>query len=188
MNRLKLLNIYKHPIAKKYLRRSGLAHALSAAEHAFVFAVEKAVNPDLAVKAALLHDIGHYTWYSNGKWDFDKYRANDIHPIKGAARAHKLLIRLGEEPKNAKKIALAILLHTDSYLPDGDLRLEPLQEVVALADKADEEPNGAHHYKDIPERDVIKILNRLDERIDLYLRDLYKEKKQAITIKKTLVY
>lgn len=168
MNRLKLINIYRHPIGKKYIERSGLAHALAVAEYAFDFAVQKGVNPDLAVKAGFLHDIGHYTWYSDGKWDFDKYRENDIHPIKGSARAHKLLIRLGEEPQNSKKIALAILLHTDSYLPSGQLHLEPLQEVVALADKADEEPEGGHHYKKISEEEAIQIINRIDKKVDLY--------------------
>lgn len=83
--------------------------------------VKADINPDLAAKAALLHDIGHYEWYTDGKWDYEKYKRNDIHAIKGAERAHKLLIRLGEEPKAAKEIALAILLHTDSYLPEGEL-------------------------------------------------------------------
>ncbi len=30
-------------------------------------------------------------------------KKNDIHAIKGAERAHKLLIRLGEHPKLAKR-------------------------------------------------------------------------------------
>lgn len=66
----------------------------------------------------------------DGEWDYEKYKQNDIHAIKGAERAHKLLIRLGEDRKAAKEIALAILLHTDSYLPEGDLDKNKLQEIV----------------------------------------------------------
>ena len=55
--------------------------------------------------------------HKNGKWDYDLYRKNDIHAIKGAERAHKLLIRLGENPLKAKEIALAILLY--GLLPTG---------------------------------------------------------------------
>ena len=77
-------------------------------------------------KLGFLHDIGHYTWYKNGKWDYDLYRQNDIHAIKGAERAHKLLIRLGENPIKAKEIALAILFHTDSYFPGGEIVRTPL--------------------------------------------------------------
>ena len=53
---------------------------------------------------------------------------NDIHAIKGAERAHKLLIRLGEDPQYAKEIALAILLHTDSYLPESSIKKTSLQQ------------------------------------------------------------
>ena len=65
---------------------------------------EHNVDPDIAAKAGFLHDMGHFTWYrSDGNWDYELYRQNDIHSIKGAERAHKLLIRLGENPVKAKE-------------------------------------------------------------------------------------
>ena len=105
------------------------------------------MDVDSAAKAGFLHDIGHYTWYKNGKWDYDLYRQNDIHAIKGAERAHKLLIRLGENPVKAKEIALAILFHTDSYFPGGEILRTPLQAIIKQADEKDEEPGGSHHYR-----------------------------------------
>lgn len=165
MRNVTLEMVFTHPITQRYLKRSGIAHAVTVAEHAYHFAIKNQVNPDLAAKAALLHDIGHYNWYTNGKWDFNLYRENDIHAIKGANRAHKLLIRLGEDPHAAKQIALAILLHTDSYLPDGELHLNPLQRVVALADEADEEPAGGHHYKAMDDRTALRHIKRLDQKI-----------------------
>ncbi|MBU9721790.1 MULTISPECIES: HD domain-containing protein [Bacillaceae] len=166
MDRITLVDIFEHPITQKYVKRAGLSHAISTAFYAYDYAVEYNVNPDLAVKAAFLHDIGHYTWYENGKWNYTLYKENDIHAIKGAERAHKLLVRLGENPVHAKKIALAILLHTDSYLPGGQLELEPLQKVVALADSADEEPGGLHHYKKMSDITAIKKLKELDHKIE----------------------
>ena len=166
MRNVTLEQLFVHPITQKYVGRSGIAHAISVAENAFHIAVEKDVEPDLATKAGLLHDIGHYQWYSkNGEWDFQTYQQNDIHAIKGAARAHKLLVRCGEDLKNAKKIALAILLHTDSYLPDGQLQLSPLQQVVAEADEIDELPGGAHHYNEIEYLDALNRIRLLDQRI-----------------------
>jgi uncharacterized protein len=166
MRNVSLEIVFKHPVTERYLRRSGIAHAIKVAENAFAIAKKNDVDPDLATKAALLHDIGHYTWYRNGQWDFDLYRENDIHAIKGANRAHKLLIRLGEDPRRAKQIALAILLHTDSYLPEGTLHLNPLQRVVALADEADEEPKGKHHYKTMDRRAALFRLKALDQLIE----------------------
>jgi uncharacterized protein len=166
MRSVTLEMIFKHPITQHYLRRSGIAHAVKVAEYAYSLSIEHHVDPDLATKAALLHDIGHYTWYRNGEWDFELYKENDIHAIKGASRAHKLLIRIGEDPKVAKQIALAILLHTDSYLPDGHLHLNPLQKVVALADESDEEPKGHHHYKTMDFQTALTRLRQLDQCID----------------------
>jgi len=143
-----------------------MAHAIDVTERAVGIAIEAGVNPDQAAKAGFLHDIGHYEWYQEGTWDFDLYKENDIHAIKGAERAHKLLIRNGEEHKAAKAIALAVLLHTDSYLPEGELKLTPLQEVVAKADTIAEEANGAHHYRTITDQDAIKRIERLDSQID----------------------
>lgn len=179
MRRVTLTQILEHPITQKYVKRSGLAHAITASYHAYNLSKKYKVNPDLATKAALLHDIGHYTWYRNGEWDFKMYEENDIHAIKGAERAHKLLIRLGEHPSNAKKIALAILLHTDSYLPDGHLRLDPLQKVVALADKADEEPFGNHHYRSIDDESAVKLMQRLDQLVETTLLNDEKLKKSV---------
>lgn len=171
MTRVSLMNIHNHHIAQKYVKRAGLSHAISAAYHAYNFAVERNVNPDLAVKAAFLHDIGHYTWYKNGQWDYSLYKENDIHAIKGAERAHKLLIRLDENPVAAKEIALAILLHTDSYLPAHDLVRSPLQEVVALADEKDEEPGGTHHYRKISAEKATALIENLDKKIVKYLQN-----------------
>lgn len=170
MRQVTLEKLFKHPIVQKYVKRSGMAHAISVAEHAFDIAVKLGVNPDLAAKAGLLHDIGHYKWYhENGEWDYQMYKRNDIHAIKGAARAHKLLVRCGEDLQNAKEIALAVLLHTDSYLPDGQLQLTPLQRVVALADEEDEEPGGKHHYRKIDYTSALQRIILLDQRINRFL-------------------
>lgn len=172
MRNVTLEKLFIHPIVQKYVKRSGMAHAIQVAENAFHFAVKYGVNPDLAAKAGLLHDIGHYKWYhSNGEWDYAKYKENDIHAIKGAARAHKLLVRCGEDLKNAKEIALAILFHTDSYLPEGKLRLTPLQKVVALADEADEEPGGMHHYREIDDQTALERIRKLDEKINHFFTE-----------------
>ncbi|WP_033828766.1 HD domain-containing protein [Bacillus andreraoultii] len=172
-----LEKLYCHPIVQKYVSRSGMAHAISVAEKAFTIAVQTGVNPDLATKAGLLHDIGHYKWYTDGKWDYDLYKENDIHAIKGAARAHKLLVRCGEDLQNAKQIALAILLHTDSYLPDGNLQLNPLQQVVTKADTDDEEPGGGHHYRQIDYQTALTRIQNLDKKINQYVQ--YKVCKQS---------
>ncbi|KZZ83407.1 MULTISPECIES: HD domain-containing protein [Bacillaceae] len=172
MRNVTLIQIFDHPIAQKYLQRSGIAHAVSVAFHAYRLSVKEGVDPDLAVKAALLHDIGHYEWYTDGEWDFEQYKKNDIHAIKGAERAHKLLVRLGEDRQAAKEIALAILLHTDSYLPDGSLSQNPLQKVVKLADEMDEEPDGKHHYRRISEQTARKKIQELDQLIEQRKRPL----------------
>ncbi|ASK61446.1 phosphohydrolase [Virgibacillus phasianinus] len=166
MRNVTLEEVFIHPITQKYLKRSGMAHAIRVAEYAFEFSVKHNVNSDLATKAALLHDVGHYTWYRDGEWDYDLYKENDIHAIKGASRAHKLLIRIGEDRHAAKEIAVAILLHTDSYLPEGHLELKPLQYVVSLADEADEESGGKHHYRTINDVEAMERIRSLDKKID----------------------
>jgi len=166
MRNVTLEQIFTHPIAQKYLQRSGMAHAVKVAGFAYDLALKYGADPDEATKAALLHDVGHYTWYRNGEWDYDLYRENDIHAIKGSGRAHKLLIHLGEDRQKAKEIAIAILLHTDSYLPDGALELTPLQRVVKLADEADEETGGMHHYKTMDYETALAAIRRLDNKID----------------------
>lgn len=164
-----LTDIFNHHIAQKYVDRSGLVHAISVAYHAFHFAKNEEIDVDSAAKAGFLHDIGHYTWYKNGKWDYDLYKKNDIHAIKGAERAHKLLIRLGENPVKAKEIALAILFHTDSYFPGGEIIRTPLQAVVKKADEKDEEPGGNHHYRKMETHRAYRLLQRLDKEIDKYI-------------------
>lgn len=172
MRKVSLLDIYEHPITQKYVNRSGMAHAIAVAEKAFSLANLYHVHPDLAAKAGFLHDIGHYTWYKNGHWDYDAYKKNDIHPIKGAERAHKLLIRLGEDPKLAKEISLAILYHTDSILPKGEIELSPLQKVIYLADNADKQPQNKHHYRTIDIRLERLLIQQLDQRIDHWIQQV----------------
>jgi uncharacterized protein len=169
MRQVTLIDIYDHPITQKYVSRSGMAHAISVACHAFHLAQKYDVHPDLAAKAGFLHDIGHYTWYTGGQWDYDLYRQCDIHPIKGAERAHKLLIRLGEDRQAAKDISFAVLYHTDSVLPQGEYQLTPLQKVVHLADEADKQPNDQHHYRQVDKQKERMLLKRLDQSIDQWL-------------------
>ncbi|MCA1030244.1 HD domain-containing protein [Bacillus timonensis] len=167
MRDVTLSDIFHHRIAQKYINRSGLVHAIAVSYHSFNLAKAKPnVDVDTAAKAGFLHDIGHYTWYKDGKWDYEVYRKNDIHAIKGAERAHKLLIRLGENPMKAKEISLAILFHTDSFLPGGEVVRTPLQSIVKCADEKDEEPGGAHHYRTIDYDRALKIIRRLDQKID----------------------
>jgi uncharacterized protein len=166
-----LEQVFGHQTTQKYLSRSGISHAVATSFHAYKLSKRYGVNPDFATKAALLHDIGHYTWYTNGEWDYHLYKENDIHAIKGAERAHKLLLRLGEEPKVAKEVALAILLHTDSYLPSQNIKRTPLQEIVHLADEADEQPKGGHHYREMNLQDAFKQIKRLDKLVERSLKD-----------------
>jgi uncharacterized protein len=166
MRAVTLTDIYRHPITQKYVRRSGMAHAISVAYHAYDLAMKYGVNPDLAAKAGFLHDIGHYEWYSEGKWDYRRYREYDIHPIKGAERAHKLLVRLGEDKHAAKDIAHAILFHTDSALPSGEYQFTTLQKVVHFADEQDKEPGNKHHYRDMDKEKELYLIQELDRKIE----------------------
>lgn len=170
MRDVTLLALFQHPITQKYLTRSGIHHAITCAYHAFELAKKEGVSVDLATKAALLHDMGHYTWYKDGKWDYSLYKENDIHAIKGAERAHKLLIRLGENPIKAKDIALAILLHTDSYLEESAIKRNPLQLVTKCADEMDEQAGGMHHYQTISTEEAIKKIIQLDQLVEQELR------------------
>ncbi|MCA0983693.1 HD domain-containing protein [Halobacillus yeomjeoni] len=172
MQRVTLVDVFKHRITQKYLQRSGIHHAVTVAGHAFDLALKAEVDPDLATKAALLHDMGHYEWYRDGKWDYEEYRKHDIHAIKGAERAHKLLIRLGEDRLVAKEVSLAVLLHTDSYLPfELEGKRTKLQEVVRKADEIDEQPLGMHHYKKMDKSVAIQLLNELDQKVEVILDD-----------------
>ena len=169
MRRVLIMDVFTHPIAQKYLNRSGVSHAIRVAGYAVQLAIKHDVNPDIAAKAGLLHDIGHYEWYTNGEWDYDEYRKNDIHAIKGAERAHKLLIRLGEDRQYAKDIALAVLLHTDSYLPEISIKKTSLQQIIRMADEMDEEPHGKHHYRKINQEAALNKIERLDQKIEQYI-------------------
>ncbi|MBO1514143.1 HD domain-containing protein [Metabacillus bambusae] len=166
MRDVKLVDIFNHHITRKYVIRSGLSHAIAVSYHSFRLGKERGLDVDSAAKAGFLHDIGHYTWYKDGKWNYDLYKQNDIHAIKGAERAHKLLIRLGENPIKAKEIALAILFHTDSFLPGGNVIRTPLQTVIKLADEKDEEEGGLHHTRTLSIKRALESLERLDQRID----------------------
>ncbi|WP_028399971.1 HD domain-containing protein [Ectobacillus panaciterrae] len=172
MRNVTLEQIFQHPIAQKYVKRSGMVHAIAVAYHAFRLAKKHGIPVDLAAKAGFLHDIGHYTWYRDGKWDYELYKKNDIHAIKGAERAHKLLIRLGEHPKTAKEISLAILFHTDSFLPTKTIERNSLQQLIKLADEMDEEPGGQHHYRAISYDKALKAMQRLDKMIDNELQNV----------------
>lgn len=101
-----------------------------------------------------------------------------FHFIKGAERAHKLLIRLGENPVRAKEIALAILFHTDSFLPT-DIKRKPLQQIVKWADERDEEEGGNHHYRKLNLERAIKSVSRLDKMVDLQIEYLKQQSKRA---------
>lgn len=170
MRDVKLTDLFNHHIAQKYITRSGLVHAIAVAYHAFSLAKKAGEDVDIASKAGFLHDIGHYTWYKDGKWDYELYKKNDIHAIKGAERAHKLLIRCGENPVKAKEISLAILFHTDSFLPGGEVVRTKLQSIIKLADEMDEEPGGFHHYRQIEPARALKSLEKLDVIIDEVLQ------------------
>lgn len=170
MRRVTLEQIFQHPITQKYVNRSGMVHAIAVAYHAFHLAKKHHASVDAATKAGFLHDIGHYTWYRNGKWDYELYKKNDIHAIKGAERAHKLLIRLGEHPDRAKEISVAILLHTDSFLLEQTLERTSLQNIIKWADEADEEPGGTHHYRTISYEKALQAIKRLDQMVDRELQ------------------
>lgn len=174
MRAVTLEDIYQHPITQKYVRRSGMAHAIAVAYHAFHLAKEYDVNPDWAAKAGFLHDIGHYEWYQNNQWDYQLYRDYDIHPIKGAERAHKLLVRLGEDKQAAKEVAHAILFHTESALPEGNVKLNSLQKVIHLADEKDKQPGDSHHYRNIERQKEVESIEKLDQKIKYYFSELKK--------------
>ncbi|EMA6342711.1 HD domain-containing protein [Bacillus cytotoxicus] len=170
MRHVTLEQIFEHHITQKYVNRSGMVHAITVAYHAFHLAKKHHASVDAATKAGFLHDIGHHTWYSDGKWDYELYKKNDIHAIKGAERAHKLLIRLGEHPKLAKEISIAILLHTDSFLVKQEIERTPLQQIIKWADEADEEPGGAHHYRTISYEKARKAIQQLDQMVERELQ------------------
>lgn len=50
MRNVTLVDVFTHPIAQKYLTRSGVAHAVACAYHAYRLAVRAGVDPDIATK------------------------------------------------------------------------------------------------------------------------------------------
>ncbi|MFW5873122.1 MAG: HD domain-containing protein [Bacillota bacterium] len=173
--RVTLVSLLTDSIALKHLRVAGFRHAVVAAEYAFDLAKERDVCTDLATKAALLHDIGHTSWEKHGKWDFESYDYFDIHPIKGAERAHELLTLKGEHLGKAREIALAILFHSGSSPINTNLKLTPLQQLVMEADDVDELEDGEHHNLEISLEDAIKRLEILDNKVAEHLDYCNKE-------------
>ncbi|SDL61107.1 HD domain-containing protein [Halarsenatibacter silvermanii] len=167
--RITLVSLLTDSVTLKHMRVAGFHHAVVAAENAFQLAKERNICPDLSTKAALLHDIGHTDWEKQGEWDFESYDYFDIHPIKGAERAHELLTLKGEHLGKAREIALAILFHSGSSPINTNLELTPLQKLVMEADDLDEQESGRHHLTEIPLKEAIDRMEELDENIDIHL-------------------
>lgn len=169
MRGVTLEDLLTDSVCRKHLPRAGVDHSIRVAEIAVDLAEEMGVNPDLAAKAGLLHDIGHGDFRVNGVWDYELYSRGDIHPIKGAERAHELLVLKGEDPTIAREIAFAILFHSGSNAvrPVGDRT--PLQALVSLADDGDEEELGTHHLRQIDWQAAIARVRALDRRIEALL-------------------
>lgn len=164
--RVTLEDLLTDSVCRKHLPRAGVNHSIRVAEIAVDLAEQFGVDPDMAAKAGLLHDIGHGDFNVNGAWDYELYAQGDIHPIKGAERAHELLVLKGEEPSRAREIAMAILFHSGSNAirPVGDRT--PLQVLVAMADDADEEELGAHHRRPTDWAEAILRIRGLDRRVE----------------------
>jgi uncharacterized protein len=169
MRNVTLTDLYTDSVCRKHLPRAGLDHSIKVAETAVRLAVAAGVDPDLAGKAGLLHDIGHGDFYIDGVWSYGLYQKGDIHPIKGAERAHELLLLKGEDLERAREIALAILFHSGStpIRPVGER--SPLQDVLAQADDSNEEPRGAHHLVEIPYAQGLERVKALDRWIEQLL-------------------
>jgi uncharacterized protein len=50
-------------------------------------------------------------------------------------------------------------------LPEGTIQQRPLQKVVKLADEADEEPGGKHHYRELEYNLAVKKIKELDKKV-----------------------
>lgn len=163
--RVTLEDLLTDSVCRKHLPRAGVDHSIRVAEIAVDLAEELGVDPELAGKAGLLHDIGHGDFNVDGVWSYDLYRMGDIHPIKGAERAHELLVLKGEDPEVAREIAFAILFHSGSTAIRPVDDRTPLQALVALADDGDEDEHGNHHRRVIDWSAAIDRVRLLDQRI-----------------------
>lgn len=166
MRRVTLEELLTDSVCRKHLPRAGVDHSVRVAEIAVDLAVEMGVDPDMAAKAGLLHDIGHGDFRVNGVWDYELYSRGDIHPIKGAERAHELLVLKGENPVVAREIAFAILFHSGSTGIGPASGRSPLQALVSMADDADEEGHGEHHRRQIDWDHAVARVRALDRRIE----------------------
>lgn len=169
MRKVTLEDLLTDSVCRKHLPRAGVDHSIRVAEVAVDLAEQMGVDPDKAAKAGLLHDIGHGDFTVNGVWDYELYSRGDIHPIKGAERAHQLLVLKGEDPEVAREISFAILFHSGSNAirPVGDRT--PLQALVSIADDADEEELGQHHLRKIDWEAAIARVRALDRRVEALL-------------------
>ncbi|KXS40863.1 MULTISPECIES: HD domain-containing protein [unclassified Candidatus Frackibacter] len=149
-------------VARKHLPKAGLRHAVVTAEYAFELAHERGLCLDVATKAGLLHDIGHTNWESQGEWDYESYNYYDIHTIKGAERAHELLIFKEEDLGKARDIALAILFHSASSPISKNIALTPMQQLVFDADDMDEAKDEVRHNLEIDFDEALERVRRLD--------------------------
>ncbi len=166
LRQVTLTDLYTDSVCRKHLPKAGIDHSVRVAELAVDMAVRWGVDPDLAGKAGLLHDIGHGDFIVDGEWSYNLYATGDIHPIKGAERAHQLLVLKGEEMAAAREIALAILFHSGStpIRPTGDPT--PLQRLLAEADDVLEESDGRHHERELSYREGLERIRKLDAKID----------------------
>lgn len=170
MRQVTLEDLLTDSVCRKHLPRAGVDHSIRVAEIAVGLAVQMGVDPDKAGKAGLLHDIGHGDFTVNGAWDYELYSRGDIHPIKGAERAHELLVLKGEDPEVAREIAFAILFHSGSNAIRPVDDRTPLQALIAIADDADEEELGQHHLRQLDWQAAIIRIRKLDRQVERLLK------------------
>jgi uncharacterized protein len=158
-----LETLIKDSVARKHLPRAGLRHAVVTTENAFELAKKRGLCVDVATKAGLLHDIGHTDWERQGEWDYESYNYYDIHTIKGAERAHELLIFKGEDLGKAREITLAIIFHSASSPISENVTLTPMQKLVFEADDMDKLKDKERHNIEIKFAEALERVCRLDK-------------------------